>query len=68
MALSKRKRATYFRYAQYGLLVLIALVVAFTANWSEILHTFFDLKTAGAMFPVSGSSNRTPPEQTGPYQ
>ncbi len=51
MALSKRKRATYFRYAQYGLLVLIALVVAFTANWSEILHTFFDLKTAGQMFP-----------------
>jgi polar amino acid transport system permease protein len=51
MALSKRKRATYFRYAQYGVLVLIALVVAFTANWSEILHTFFDLKTAREMFP-----------------
>ncbi|MEU7478577.1 amino acid ABC transporter permease [Lentzea sp. NPDC042327] len=51
MALSKRKRATYFRYAQYGLLVLVALVVAFTANWSEIAHTFFDVDTAGAMFP-----------------
>jgi polar amino acid transport system permease protein len=51
MALSKRKRATYFRYAQYGLLVLIALVVALTANWSEIIHTFFDVKTAGQMFP-----------------
>jgi polar amino acid transport system permease protein len=51
MALSKRKRATYFRYAQYGLLVLIAVAVAFTANWSEIIHTFFDLKTAKQMFP-----------------
>ncbi|MET8758300.1 amino acid ABC transporter permease [Lentzea sp. NPDC004782] len=51
MALSKRKRATYFRYAQYGLLLLIALVIAFTANWSEIVHTFFDLPTAGQMLP-----------------
>lgn len=51
MALSKRKRATYFRYAQYGVLLLIAVLVAFTANWSEILHTFFDLKTAREMFP-----------------
>jgi polar amino acid transport system permease protein len=51
MALSKRKRATYFRRAQYGLLVLIALFVAFTANWSEISRTFFNVKTAGEMFP-----------------
>lgn len=51
MALSKRKRAKYFRQAQYGLLALIALAIAFTANWSEISRTFFNVKTAGDMFP-----------------
>ena len=51
MALSKRKRAEYFRYSQYTLLVVIALVIAFVADWEQIRTAFFNFKTMGEMFP-----------------
>jgi polar amino acid transport system permease protein len=51
MALSKRKRAEYFRYSQYTLLVVIAVVIAFLADWEQIRTAFFNFKTMGDMFP-----------------
>ncbi|WP_199440519.1 amino acid ABC transporter permease [Umezawaea beigongshangensis] len=51
MALSKRKRAQVFRGAQYGLLVLVVLVVALVADWGEIKRAFFNLDIAASMFP-----------------
>jgi polar amino acid transport system permease protein len=51
MAMSKRKRARVVRGVQYGILVAVVLVVVFTANWSKIRTTFFDLEVAGSLFP-----------------
>ncbi|MEU3646482.1 amino acid ABC transporter permease [Lentzea sp. NPDC034063] len=51
MALSKRKRAEYFRYSQYTLLVVIALVIVFLADWEQIRTAFFNIKTMREMFP-----------------
>jgi polar amino acid transport system permease protein len=51
MAMSKRKRARVIRGVQYGILVAVILVVAFTANWNKIRTSFFDLEVAGGMFP-----------------
>ncbi|MFD9702663.1 amino acid ABC transporter permease [Lentzea sp. NPDC059081] len=51
MAVSKRKRAEYFRYAQYGLLIVIALLVAFLADWGQIKAAFFNVDIAKSMFP-----------------
>jgi polar amino acid transport system permease protein len=51
MAMSKRKRARVIRGVQYGILVAVILVVAFTANWTKIRTTFFDLEVAEGMFP-----------------
>jgi polar amino acid transport system permease protein len=51
MAMSKRKRARVIRGVQYGILVAVILVVAFTANWGKIRTSFFDLEVAGDMFP-----------------
>ena len=51
MAMSKRKRARVTRWVQYGILVAVILVVAFSANWTKIRTTFFDLEVARDMFP-----------------
>ena len=40
--LSPRKRAQRMRWAQYAVLVIVALVLAFTANWPQIQQQFFD--------------------------
>lgn len=39
--LSPRKRAQRIRWAQYALLVVVALAIAFTANWPQIQKQFF---------------------------
>lgn len=39
--LSPRKRAQRIRWAQYAVLAIIALIVVFTANWSQIRDVFF---------------------------
>ncbi|GLZ33150.1 hypothetical protein Lesp02_53380 [Lentzea sp. NBRC 105346] len=52
MAMSKRKRAQYFRYAQYGLLVLVAALIAIFADWEKIRTAFFNLDVAIKMFPT----------------
>ncbi|QFZ23833.1 amino acid ABC transporter permease [Saccharothrix syringae] len=51
MALSKRQRAKAFRGAQYALLVVILLALAFLADWGEIRRAFFNLDIAASMFP-----------------
>ena len=51
MALTRRQRRTAIRGAQYGVLVVIVLVVAFAANWRDIQRGFFDLDAARQLFP-----------------
>jgi polar amino acid transport system permease protein len=51
MAMSRRKRARVVRGVQYGILVAVVLVVAFSADWSKVRTTFFNLDVARAMFP-----------------
>lgn len=40
--LSPRKRAQRNRYIQYGIMVVLALVVIFGADWTRILRIFFN--------------------------
>ncbi|MEU0795517.1 amino acid ABC transporter permease [Amycolatopsis sp. NPDC005961] len=51
MALSRRRRRSAFRGAQYVLLLVIIVVFAFLANWGQIGRAFFDLDVAAAQFP-----------------
>jgi polar amino acid transport system permease protein len=51
MALTRRQRQTAFRRAQYALLVVIVVVVAFVADWGQIGRAFFDLDVAAEQFP-----------------
>lgn len=51
MALTRRQRQTAFRRAQYALLVVIVVVVAFAADWGQIGRAFFDLDVAAEQFP-----------------
>lgn len=39
--LSPRKRAQRMRWAQYALLAVVALIIIFVADWSQIQNTFF---------------------------
>ncbi|MGW8379400.1 amino acid ABC transporter permease [Streptomyces sp. ODS28] len=49
--LSRRQRARVVRGVQYGVLVLVAAVLAFAADWGEIRRAFFDLDVARSQFP-----------------
>jgi polar amino acid transport system permease protein len=51
MVMSPRKRARVSRGIQYVVLVIIALVVVFAADWGTIQAKFFDLDIARDMFP-----------------
>ncbi|MFT7835207.1 amino acid ABC transporter permease [Saccharothrix sp. BKS2] len=51
MAMSKRRRSTLSRRAQYVLLLVVALLLAFIADWGELRRSFFDVDTAREMFP-----------------
>jgi polar amino acid transport system permease protein len=51
MALSRRQRRSAFRGAQYVLLLVIVVVLAFLANWDRIGRAFFDLDVAAKQFP-----------------
>ncbi|MBW4715565.1 amino acid ABC transporter permease [Saccharothrix obliqua] len=51
MALSKRQRAKVFRLAQYALLVVVIVVLALAADWTEVKRAFFNLDIAASMFP-----------------
>jgi polar amino acid transport system permease protein len=49
--LSKRKKAKISRGIQYALLVIIAVVIAITADWPTLIDTFGRVDVAVAMFP-----------------
>src|SRR3546814_18074104 len=51
MALSKRKRAAYIRYAQYTVIVALAVVIAFSADWATLKDKFFNPEIIRAQFP-----------------
>ncbi|NSC25136.1 amino acid ABC transporter permease [Streptomyces albus subsp. chlorinus] len=49
--MSRTGRARAVRSAQYGVLVLLVLVVAFAADWGELRRAFFDVEVAKEQFP-----------------
>jgi polar amino acid transport system permease protein len=51
VALTRRQRRTAIRGTQYGVLVVVVLVLAFAANWRDIQRGFFDLDAARQLFP-----------------
>jgi polar amino acid transport system permease protein len=51
VALTRRQRRTAIRGTQYGVLVVVVLVLVFAANWGDIRHAFFDLDAARQVFP-----------------
>jgi polar amino acid transport system permease protein len=51
MALSKRKRAAYLRYAQYSLIILLVVVVVLVADWASLRESFFKPEIVRAQFP-----------------
>jgi polar amino acid transport system permease protein len=51
MSLSRTQRARAVRGGQYGVLVVLVAVLAFSANWGEIRRAFFDVEVIQAQFP-----------------
>ncbi|MQA76919.1 MAG: ABC transporter permease subunit [Streptosporangiales bacterium] len=51
MSMSRRRRARTTRIVQYAILVAVALVIAFAADWGEIGRAFFNLPIAADQFP-----------------
>src|SRR5699024_4191191 len=49
--MSKRQKAKISRGIQYGLLVVIAAVIAVVADWSTLIDTFGRVDIAADMFP-----------------
>ncbi|HEY3263354.1 MAG TPA: amino acid ABC transporter permease [Pseudonocardiaceae bacterium] len=49
--MSRRQRARVIRGVQYGVLVLVVVVIALNTNWPRIRAAFFDLDVARRMFP-----------------
>jgi polar amino acid transport system permease protein len=52
VGMSRRKRARVFRGVQYAVLVVIVLLMAFFADWTTIIHAFFNLDAAAQQFPA----------------
>ncbi|MCS7480733.1 amino acid ABC transporter permease [Umezawaea endophytica] len=51
MALSKRQRSKVFRGVQYGVLVVVLIVIALVADWGTIKRAFFDFEVMSKLFP-----------------
>lgn len=49
--MSKRQKAKLSRGIQYGILIVIAVVIAFVADWPTLVDTFGRLDVAIGMFP-----------------
>ncbi|WP_369200057.1 amino acid ABC transporter permease [Streptomyces sp. PU-14G] len=49
--MSRRNRTRAIRTAQYGVLVLVLLVVVLAADWGELRRAFFDVEVAKKQFP-----------------
>jgi len=52
MALSKRKRAAYIRYAQYVVIAALVLVFGFAADWATLEESFFKQEIVREQFPA----------------
>ncbi|MFC5727354.1 MULTISPECIES: amino acid ABC transporter permease [Nocardioides] len=52
MALSKRKRAQYIRYAQYVVIGVVAVAVVFSANWGDLQRFFLNPDIIKDQFPA----------------
>lgn len=51
MAMSRRKRAQMIRGVQYGVLVLVVVLLGVFAEWGTIKDAFFNLDAAATQFP-----------------
>jgi polar amino acid transport system permease protein len=51
VALSKRKRSAYLRYAQYAVVVAVFVVIALVADWGELRNSFFKTDLIKDQFP-----------------
>lgn len=51
MQMSKRRRASLIRSVQYAVLIVVVLVLAFVADWSEIARAFFNIPVAADLVP-----------------
>jgi polar amino acid transport system permease protein len=51
MAMSPRKRAQVSRWIQYGILAVLAVVVALAADWKSLAEDFADPEIIAGMFP-----------------
>lgn len=49
--MSKRQKAELSRGIQYAILIVIAIVIAFTADWPTLIETFGRVDIAMGMFP-----------------
>ncbi|GAA2334955.1 hypothetical protein GCM10009854_08480 [Saccharopolyspora halophila] len=49
--MGRRQRERLSRGIQYGVLVVVAVVLAFLADWGEIGRAFFNLEVGAAQFP-----------------
>lgn len=49
--MSKRKRAKVFRGAQYGVLIVVVIALAFIGDWGKVQRAFFDPGVAAAVLP-----------------
>lgn len=51
MALTKRQRARAFRGVQYGIGLVVVVVLVSIADWAKIRANFFNVEVAKSMFP-----------------
>lgn len=51
MALSPRQKATYWRYAQYALLAVLALALIVVADWGTLVEKVFNPEIIANQFP-----------------
>lgn len=51
MALSKRKRAQYIRWAQYVLILVLLAVIVLAADWAKLRDSFFKPDLVREQFP-----------------
>lgn len=51
MAMSRRRRAQVSRGIQYGILAILAVVVALAADWTSLAENFADPEIVAGMFP-----------------
>lgn len=51
MALSPRQKATYWRYAQYALLAVLALALIVVADWGTLVEKAFNPEIIANQFP-----------------